>query len=364
MKKHLRYLGPLLVVLIFAVAVWFLHGILKKHTYAEVRQSVAQISTLWLYAAIGLTLLNYVILVGYDLLAVRYIGERLALWKVALASFTGYAFSYNVGATFAGTTVRYRLYSAWGVSPMKILQLLVILGLTIWFGLFFLAGVVFIYDPLTIPAGIPLCFHNTRIVGIVLLGVAVAYLGASACHKGTVTLWRWKLPVPPFKLTLYQVGVASADLLVAAGVLYALLPSMAGIDYPKFLGIYMLAYVAAVLSHMPGGYAVFDGVVLAFLPEEYESAGIAALLVFRVIYYWVPLLLAAALLAGHEFVLRRHWFAAMAEGMCRCGRRPLSEPPPAGCSEAAALAQDCCGRNGGAAACQGVTPPDAVRPRS
>ena len=39
----------------------------------------------------------------------------------------------------AGTSIRYRLYSVWGVPPLKILQLLVILGLTFWFGVFALA---------------------------------------------------------------------------------------------------------------------------------------------------------------------------------------------------------------------------------
>ena len=89
--------------------------------------------------------MNYVILVGYDYLAIRYVQEPLALWKVALASFTGYACSYNIGATVAGTSVRYRLYSAWGLPLLKILQLLVILGLTFWFGVFALAGTIFIF---------------------------------------------------------------------------------------------------------------------------------------------------------------------------------------------------------------------------
>ena len=75
-----------------------------------------------------LTVLNYIILIGYDWFAVRWVGVKdLPLRKIALASFTGYAFSYNFGATLFGTSIRYRLYSAWGVSMRKILDLLVIL---------------------------------------------------------------------------------------------------------------------------------------------------------------------------------------------------------------------------------------------
>ena len=82
-----------------------------------------------------MTVVNYLILVGYDWFAVRWVGEKqLPLRKIALASFTGYAFSYNFGATLFGTSIRYRLYSAWGMPLRKILDLLVILGLTFWFG--------------------------------------------------------------------------------------------------------------------------------------------------------------------------------------------------------------------------------------
>ena len=173
------------------------------------------------------------ILVGYDFLAVRYVREPLALWKVALASFTGYACSYNIGATLAGTSIRYRLYSAWGMSPLKILQLLVILGLTFWFGVFALAGVIFVVDPPHAPeldgveraanacpspriTTMNCCggwsntfnglFQYMRPVGVILLAIAVAYLALAAWHKGSVKLLRWTLPVPPFKLTVYQIA--------------------------------------------------------------------------------------------------------------------------------------------------------------
>ena len=74
------------------------------------------------------------------------------------------------------------------------------------------------------------------------------------------------LPVPPFKLTVCQIVIASADLLVAAWVLHMLMPRMPGIDYPKFVGIYMVAYVAVVLSHVPGGLGVLEPAILLFLP--------------------------------------------------------------------------------------------------
>ena len=156
-----------------------------------------------------MTVVNYMILVGYDYLAVRHVGEPLGLGKIALASFTGYACSYNIGATIAGTSIRYRLYSAWGMSSLRILQLLVILGLTFWFGVFALAGVIFVADPPHVPVGnhaelagqLHHAAHHTtdelvrgvvdtlnwlsdymRPLGVVLLLVAAAYVIMSAAH--------------------------------------------------------------------------------------------------------------------------------------------------------------------------------------
>ena len=143
MKKLFNIFGRLLILLIF-LAGWLLYDQLKIYTCREIYNALVGIPLSSVIIASLLTVINYLILVGYDWFAVRWVGEKnLPLRKIALASFTGYAFSYNFGSTLFGTSIRYRLYSAWGVSLVKILELLVILGLTFWFGLFTLAGLVF-----------------------------------------------------------------------------------------------------------------------------------------------------------------------------------------------------------------------------
>jgi uncharacterized membrane protein YbhN (UPF0104 family) len=306
MKRFLHVFGRILILSVFLAAAWLLYNRLKQYTFCEVSDAVAAIPTWHIVAASLLTLLNYIILVGYDWFAVRWVGEKdLPLRKIALASFTGYAYSYNFGATLFGTSIRYRLYSAWGVSFRKILDLLVILGLTFWFGVFTLAGVVFIAVPFRVPAkleSLHLPFAGTFWVGVTLLAIAVGYVAIGALAHRPLKLFGWQLPLPPLKLTLYQIAIACADLLVAAAVLYVLLPAIDG-GYMRILGVFMLAFVVAVLTHVPGGYGVFDALIIHFLPEDDGAQVVAALLVFRVIYYWVPLLLASVMLGYHEFKL-------------------------------------------------------------
>lgn len=336
-KRLLRLFGPVLVGLVFLAAVWLLYRELRRYELSQIGARIWEIPPVGFGIAVAMTVVNWLILVGYDYLAVRYVGLALPLRRVAMASFCGYACSYNFGATLAGTTVRLRLYSAWNVPVVKILQLLVILGLTFWFGLFGLAGTVFLVDPPQIAAvdsppaaaatappaageaqdktgevlrQIGRIAVNMRVWGAVLAALALAYLVLSVARLHEIRIFGHRLPVPPFKLTLYQYAITWADMLVAALVLYCLMYNIPGVGgYLDLLGIYLLVYVAVVLSHVPGGYGVFDaGMVYCLHLSGGDLATdrvFAAILVFRVIYFWIPLLLAIALLSVNEWRLRR-----------------------------------------------------------
>lgn len=317
-KKALHIFGRVLILGIFLFAAYKLWSILKQHSFQDYWNALLSVSPWYIAAAVGLTVINYMVLVGYDLLAVRWVGQKLPLRKVAFASFTGYAFSYNFGATLFGTSIRYRLYSTWGVPLWKVVELLVILGLTFWFGLFALAGIVFIIDPLKLSETVPVEFQkyipfadsycsDTYWAGWVLLTIAVAYVAISAMHSGSIRLWKWQVPVPPFRLTVCQVLIASADLLVAGAVVYSLFPSIPGMGYMTVLGIFILAFVVSVLSHVPGGYAVIEGIILLAVKQhgqQYVVSVTASIIMFRLIYYWIPLVIAAAMLVGHELTVR------------------------------------------------------------
>lgn len=312
MKRFLHIFGTVLIAAIFTGAAFQLYRELKHYSLDEILGHIQNTPAWAVWTAVALTVLSYAVLVGYDLLAIVFVRQKLPLFKIALASFIGYAFSYNFGATLTGGPIRFRLYAGWKLPIAKIVELLVILGLTFWFGLFFLAGILFLIHPLELPPGLvqalqqkdfELPVSDFRFLGIILLAVSLAYLGLSALFRGQVKIWRWKIPVPPFKLTVYQYVIATVDFLIAAGVLYVLLPPDSHVGLVRVTGIYILAYVAEVLTHVPGGWGVFDLVLLELLPGETPQI-VAAILLFRVIYRIVPVLMAAVLLAINEVALR------------------------------------------------------------
>lgn len=110
MKKYLRYLGPVLITALFVLAIYLLYHKLKAYSIAQIRESIQQVSTGSICFSIGLMIVNYIILVGYDWLALKAIHKSLPLPRVGLVSLVGQAVSYNFGALLGGTSVRYRFY--------------------------------------------------------------------------------------------------------------------------------------------------------------------------------------------------------------------------------------------------------------
>jgi phosphatidylglycerol lysyltransferase len=164
-------------------------------------------------------------------------------------------------------------------------------------------------------------FADSRTFGYCLLALAGGYVGISLLHGHALKVFSrfvpnyiWKLPVPPPKLTLYQIGIASADMLVAGAVFYMLCPHVRG-GYMTVLEVYMVAFVLNVLSHVPGGWGVIEATIMTLLDKlDYVPAAsmprvLAAIVVFRVIYFLLPLLISVVLIGWHEYALRRNWIA-------------------------------------------------------
>jgi uncharacterized membrane protein YbhN (UPF0104 family) len=113
MKLTLRIVRPLVLLAIFAGAAWILYDQLKDLRFEELVDDLKATRASQIAIAICLTALNYVFLMGYDWLAIRYIGHPLSLGKLAVASFIGHVSSFNLGGIAGGSSMRYRIYSAW-----------------------------------------------------------------------------------------------------------------------------------------------------------------------------------------------------------------------------------------------------------
>ena len=134
-SKILKYTGTLFSLLLFSAALWVLHREMQTVHLQRILSELEAIPGKRLWLAAILTVSSYTIMAGYDYLAIRFIKHSLSLTRIVLASFIGNAFSNNIGfSILAGASVRYRLYSNWGLSVLEIAKVVAFYTLTQWLG--------------------------------------------------------------------------------------------------------------------------------------------------------------------------------------------------------------------------------------
>src|SRR3954468_23344211 len=143
MPRNLRWtrlLAPVFALALFAAALRNLHGELKDYSYQDILGHVREASPPRVLLAFVFTCLSYLILTGFDFLGLEYVGKRIPYRKSALAFFISYAFTNSLGfSTVTGGMVRYRLYSAFGLTFGEIARVVAFCAATFWAGVL-LAG--------------------------------------------------------------------------------------------------------------------------------------------------------------------------------------------------------------------------------
>ena len=302
----INLLLPLVSLSFFAAAMWVLHDALRQYHYRHILIQLQNIPVVHVLAALGLTLLSYLIMTGYDQLAITYIGHPLNVAKVTLASFVSYAFSNTIGLSLLTSgSIRYRLYSAWGLSAEEIARLVVFTTLTFWLGIAAVAGIVLIAEPMAMPVPPHTAIPPVRPVGIGSAVAVIAYLSVVFLRKRPFRFRNWEIAVPSLRLAGAQLLIGSFDWILAGSVLYVLLPEPAALAFFPFLEIYLLAQVVALISHVPGGVGVFESMILLSLPHIPADALLGSMLLYRGIYYLLPLAVAALIMGGNEFLEKK-----------------------------------------------------------
>jgi len=303
------WLGPLASVVIFGASLVVLWFIVKEIEPGELAGAFANASLRQLGLACGFTALSYLLLTGYDALALKRLGLSIPYRTTALASFTSYSVSFTLGFPIVtGGTVRYWIYSPKGVRASEVASLTVIAGLTFWLGLGAILCACLFYASESVAI---LARTSPLVVQGVGAGVALGTLGYLvwvASGERTIRVRGWNLPLPGLAITLGQMFLGAAEVCAAAAVLFVLLPGGHGIDYPSFLAVYVFACLVGIASHAPGGLGVFEATMLVALSRLPFEHVLGALLIFRIVYYILPFIVALVLLALNEMVrrIRRH----------------------------------------------------------
>lgn len=304
-QRFFRRLAPLAGLLLFALVLTGIAHALEKTHLHQILDAFQALPGKALLQALGLTLLSYLLLSGYDALALHHLGRRLPYPRVALTAFSAYALSHNIGpGLITGGSVRYRLYSVAGLTSSDIAAIIVLSALGFSLGVTFMVALALLAEPSAFADVLHLRPPLLQAIGILLLLALAAYLLWTGYRRAPLRWRDWSFQPPSLRFSLAQLALSSVDLLLASAVLYVLLPPSLAVSYPALIGLYSIALTLGILSHVPGGLGVFEGSLLLLLPAAPVNELVASLLVFRGIYYLLPLGLMAAALAGYELSLR------------------------------------------------------------
>jgi phosphatidylglycerol lysyltransferase len=295
-----RALPPLVGLALFVVALRVLHAELHATSWRDLSADIHNTGGQQLLFAVLLTALNYALLTGYDFLGCASLGLRLPAREIARTSFLAYGIANTVGGlALAGYSVRYRFYTRSGLSLGDLSRLALSYSVTFWLGLLTLGGISLAIDPLPAVRGLPASWA-LRTVGCLLAAAPLAYLVAAALRREPIRIRRFAVPLPPLRLAIAQLALSCAEWILFASVLYVLLPP-SELSFLTFLGAFLAAVLLGLVSHVPAGLGVFEGLMVLLLHPYLSSQQlIPAFVVFRTVYYLCPFLIALVLLVADE----------------------------------------------------------------
>jgi phosphatidylglycerol lysyltransferase len=323
------YIGPLVIVILMVAVTYAIQGFLAKVNYADVIAAIGATPNTRIAGSLGAVALAFLALTGYDWSAMRYIGVKLPYSTIFYGSFCGYAIGNTAGFTLVtGGSVRYRIYSAAGLTASQIAIVTVFTMLTFGLGITLIGGAGLVFQPELVAGSLHGSTEWLRALGVLIVAGCVAMVALSYWRKAPITYAGLSLRLPSGPITLAQVGISALDMAFAALSLYLLLPNVEGLGFLGFSVVYCAAMMAGVSSHVPGGVGVFEAVVIFALKDLVPLDQLAAALVlWRCLYYFVPLIVAAIMLVVHE-VLRGRKGAAPAHAGTPAADMPVHVHSP------------------------------------
>ncbi|RRH89471.1 UPF0104 family protein [Mesorhizobium tamadayense] len=288
-----RYFWPVIGIAAVVFSLWLLIHELRGISIDDVWDGITAIpSRAWVLAALS-SIVAYASLAGYDHIALLHIGKKVSWLFVTLCSFTTYALSHNIGGSvLSGAVIRYRAYGTRGLTGQDVGVLVAICWITFVLSSLLVAGLVLVLEPQIVDrfSGAP--HHGPAIAaGLAMLILVGAYVFGSWLHLKPLKIGSFQLHYPALPIVARQLLIGPIELLAAAAIIFFALPAADNPGYFVVLGVFVVSFSVAQLSHAPGGLGVFEVVFLAGLSDMDPVGVLAALLVFRLFYLIIPLLI-------------------------------------------------------------------------
>ncbi len=174
-------------------------------------------------------------------------------------------------------------------------------GATVGLGLITLIGLACLFRPSDAATVTGLSEGAALTLGAAALALPTIWLLCAAFVRKPLHVRNWSFAFPPLPLAIGQLIVGPLNFACVAACLHQSIQAFAQVDYPAVATAYVLANAASLISHVPGGLGVIESVIVYLVPG---ANLIAALIVFRAAYFFIPLVFGVITFALTELYWR------------------------------------------------------------
>lgn len=294
-KKHTMNLRTVLTgigaVAITGFSFYLLHHLTADISLADVVKDIRDTTNSAIALAVLAMVVSFIAIACYEILAVRTVAPgRVSYGTAAWAGIAGFAISDVAGFhVLTGGAMRYRVYSHKGLEISLIGQIVALAWLSLWLGMLFLVGCALAFYSGGILFFNDLPYEAIRGVGFLVLALFAIYIFWIARGDRSFLLRGLQIKLPRLPMSLLQLCAGVVDIAASAATLYVLLPADVAGSVSGYFVIYICAVILGAISHSPGGLGVFEATVMAGLGVTGRSDVIGALVLYRFIYYFLPL---------------------------------------------------------------------------
>ena len=334
-KPAIKIAVPILVTF---VALTVLHELSSHVKWSDVKTDVANTSWILMFLAVCFTALSFFSLSLYDVFAVQSVAKgEVPLPVAGMAGACGYAVSNCLGFSYiTGTAIRYRIYASLGLDLGRVAGVIATSWIAFWSGFVLLLGGLLTLHPDGVSKVLPISDTIETVIGLCLLAALAAVFVWLAKGGRRLAAGGMGFNLPGGKLSGLLTLAAIGDLFGASMTLYVLMPDDLAVGFPFFFTIYIGAIAVGIISHAPGGIGAFEATLIAGLGVSGRSDVIAALLLYRLVYTFLPFAIASLSIAVTSAISHRRHIGGAATWVYRV-MRPIVPMVAAGVAAVAGV---------------------------
>jgi len=302
-RRHLL----LAVSLLAALAGGYLfYRVLRRYEFADVMHSLQSVSIGHLGLALALTAASFICIAAMETLAVRYAqrGQNTISWgRISRAAVAAIGVGHSLGvAALSSGAIRYRMYRRSGLGLRAIGEIVVFSGISVALGLGCVGGLSLLWHGERLARLLEFSTMGIHAIGAGGLALCAAYICVCAATPEAVRIARYRLRLPNWRVAILQLLFSSLNYICIAAVLYAALAGFASAPYLDVAALFVGSEASALVAHVPGGWGLLEYV----FTKSFEGPGVVTgLLLFRAIYYLLPLFIGLAVWLIDEIAGRR-----------------------------------------------------------